>query len=212
MNLGAAPDNVTRAQPSFAIVAPRRLFTSLHIHERMNVGWNMIAIGNLKTVLPAMRCPAELLAILLLMILCSSAHSQIMDIDVTVAKDGSGNFSKVQEAINQTPNFSPRRYKIHIKRAMGKFLQTIIMQSFLDNLIDPGGWLEWGGKGHSVDKVDYAEYENRGPGASTVGRVKWARVINSSVEATKSSYSRSFMTSQEEVAKGFSQGYRVDPI
>lgn len=29
---------------------------------------------------------------------------------------------------------------------------------------------------------------------------------------SRSSYSRSFMTSQEEVAKGFSQGYRVDPI
>lgn len=37
MNLGAAPDNlgVTRAQPTFAIVAPRRLFTSLHFHERL---------------------------------------------------------------------------------------------------------------------------------------------------------------------------------
>lgn len=28
-----------------------------------------------------------------------------MDIDVTVAKDGSGNFSKVQEAIDHAPNF-----------------------------------------------------------------------------------------------------------
>ncbi|KAF7148610.1 hypothetical protein RHSIM_Rhsim03G0038100 [Rhododendron simsii] len=386
MNLRAAPDNlgVTKAQPSFAIV-PRRLFTSLHFHERTTVGWNMIATGNLKTVLPAISCHppglvialylqqidrwhAELLAILLLMMLCTSAHSQIMDIDVTVAKDGSGNFSKVQEAINHAPNFSPRRYKIQIRegiyienitvpehkinlmlvgdgmdkttisgnrstaggttptyqtataaiegqgfvacditfqntagpqddravalrveanhsafyrcrfkgyqdtlytrresqffrdceiygtvdiifgdssavfqnciiyalkplvlqkntitaqkreypkensgiiihnctimaspelrqqgskfktflgRPWGNFSRTIILQSFLDNLIDPGGWLEWEGKGHSVDKVDYAEYENRGPGASTVGRVKWARVINSSGEATK---------------------------
>lgn len=77
------------------------------------------------------------------------------------------------------------KFKTFLGRPWGNFSRTIIMQSFLDNLIDPGGWLEWGGKGHSVDKVDYAEYENRGPGASTVGRVKWARVINSSGEATK---------------------------
>lgn len=77
------------------------------------------------------------------------------------------------------------KFKTFLGRPWGNFSRTIILQSFLDNLIDPAGWLEWEEKGHGVDKVDYAEYQNRGPGSNTLGRVKWARVINSSGEATK---------------------------
>ena len=57
------------------------------------------------------------------------------------------------------------------------------MQSYLDDIIDPKGWLEW--EGRDPNRVYYAEYQNRGPGARTKDRVQWARVINSSVEAAK---------------------------
>ncbi|KZV55218.1 putative pectinesterase/pectinesterase inhibitor 25 [Dorcoceras hygrometricum] len=60
---------------------------------------------------------------------------------------------------------------------------TVIMQSSLDKLIDPRGWLEW--EGVSLDKVYNAEYNNRGPGAITNQRVKWSRVITSRAEAEK---------------------------
>ncbi|KAH7866104.1 hypothetical protein Vadar_015632 [Vaccinium darrowii] len=48
------------------------------------------------------------------------------------------------------------------------------------------GWLPW--EGRSPDKLDeviYAEYDNKGPGANTKGRVPWAREINSSSEAAE---------------------------
>ncbi|XP_057460420.1 pectinesterase/pectinesterase inhibitor PPE8B-like isoform X2 [Actinidia eriantha] len=75
------------------------------------------------------------------------------------------------------------KFKTFLGRPWGSYSTTIIMQSFLGDIIDPKGWLEWEGRG--VDKVYYAEYKNRGPGANIEGRVKWARVINSSTEAAK---------------------------
>ena len=50
--------------------------------------------------------------------------------------------------------------------------QTIVMESFLDKLIDPKGWLENGDK-NALSTVNYIEYANRGPGANTKGRVQW---------------------------------------
>ncbi|GMP81381.1 hypothetical protein CsSME_00036116 [Camellia sinensis var. sinensis] len=50
------------------------------------------------------------------------------------------------------------------------------MQSYLDDIIDPKGWLEWNGR--SPDRVYYAEYKNEGPGANTGGRVPWEKVGN----------------------------------
>nr|POE65746.1 pectinesterase 2 [Quercus suber] len=50
--------------------------------------------------------------------------------------------------------------------------QTIVMESFLDKLIDPKGWLENGDK-KALSTLNYIEYANRGPGANTKGRVQW---------------------------------------
>lgn len=59
------------------------------------------------------------------------------------------------------------------------------LQSQIDNLIDPKGWLEWDGD-FALDTLYYGEYKNRGLGANTTGRVTWPgyRVINSSAEAS----------------------------
>ncbi|KAK8326483.1 hypothetical protein V6Z12_A11G120400 [Gossypium hirsutum] len=58
--------------------------------------------------------------------------------------------------------------------------RTIVMQNYLDDCIDPRGWLEFDGRGSDLD-LSYAEYDNRGPGSATYGRVKWKgyRVIHS---------------------------------
>lgn len=64
-------------------------------------------------------------------------------------------------------------------RPWGKFSRTVIMESYIDNLIDPRGWVEWI---ESVNKSVvsrrpyYLEYKNRGPGAVTKRRVTWASV------------------------------------
>ncbi|KAL7207688.1 hypothetical protein ACSBR1_029607 [Camellia fascicularis] len=74
------------------------------------------------------------------------------------------------------------KFKTFLGRPWGNLSRTIIMQSYLDDIIDPKGWLEWNGR--SPDRVYYAEYKNEGPGANTGGRVPWEKVINSSIEAT----------------------------
>ncbi|KAL7184680.1 hypothetical protein ACSBR2_026761 [Camellia fascicularis] len=74
------------------------------------------------------------------------------------------------------------KFKTFLGRPWGNFSRTIIMKSYLDDIIDPKGWLEWNGR--SPDRVYYAVYKNTGPRANTGGRVPWEKVINSSIEAT----------------------------
>lgn len=67
--------------------------------------------------------------------------------------------------------------KVFLGRPWKNFSRTVIMQSFIDDVIDPKGWLEWHA---SLDTIYYAEYDNRGPGAITTNRVKWGgyHIIN----------------------------------
>ncbi|KAL7205310.1 hypothetical protein ACSBR2_018287 [Camellia fascicularis] len=53
------------------------------------------------------------------------------------------------------------------------------MQSFLDSLINPGGWAAWSGT-FALDTLYYAEYNNRGPRSSAANRITWPsyHVIN----------------------------------
>ncbi|XP_062197587.1 pectinesterase-like [Phragmites australis] len=75
--------------------------------------------------------------------------------------------------------------KTYLGRPWKLYSRTVFMQSQLDSLIDPAGWLEWNGN-FALDTLYYGEYMNRGPGAGTSGRVKWKgyHVITSSAEAS----------------------------
>lgn len=46
------------------------------------------------------------------------------------------------------------------------------MQSEIDDLIHPEGWMPWMGS-FGLDTCSYSEFENRGPGADTTKRVTW---------------------------------------
>ncbi|KAK1279575.1 putative pectinesterase/pectinesterase inhibitor 19 [Acorus gramineus] len=60
----------------------------------------------------------------------------------------------------------------------------MIMQSFIDSLVDPAGWLPM--EKHE-NTCTYREYRNKGPGADTSRRVKWPdyKVIDDPQEAMK---------------------------
>ncbi|KAF8656738.1 hypothetical protein HU200_060530 [Digitaria exilis] len=50
---------------------------------------------------------------------------------------------------------------------------VVFMESFLDAIVDPLGWIEWNRThGEIPSTVRYLEYGNSGPGADTTGRVK----------------------------------------
>ncbi|VVB06987.1 unnamed protein product [Arabis nemorensis] len=77
-------------------------------------------------------------------------------------------------------------FKAYLGRPWRPYSRTILINSFIDDLIDPAGWLEWN-KGDRLDKLYYGEYMNKGPGANVTNRVKRPgyRRIKNAAEAAK---------------------------
>ncbi|OEL15684.1 Pectinesterase 1 [Dichanthelium oligosanthes] len=75
--------------------------------------------------------------------------------------------------------------RTYLGRPWKQYSRTVFLQSELDSLIDPAGWLAWDGN-FALDTLYYGEYMNTGAGAGTSGRVKWKgyRVITSATEAS----------------------------
>ncbi|XP_058077240.1 pectinesterase-like [Magnolia sinica] len=71
--------------------------------------------------------------------------------------------------------------KTYLGRPWKEYSRTVYIQSFLDGLIDPTGWLPWSGD-FALSTLYYAEYNNSGPGSGTGSRVPWPgyHVINAS--------------------------------
>lgn len=76
-------------------------------------------------------------------------------------------------------------FEAYLGRPWKNFSRTIIMKSFIDDLVVPAGWLEWN-KTVGLESLYYGEYMNYGPGSSTTNRVHWPgyRRINAT-EATQ---------------------------
>lgn len=72
------------------------------------------------------------------------------------------------------PAYYPVRNTIltYLARPWKEYSRTIIMESYLDDLITSDGFMPWDGP-FGLDTCYYAEYNNRGPGSSTAKRVKW---------------------------------------
>lgn len=76
--------------------------------------------------------------------------------------------------IASDPAYFPVRMvnKAYLGRPWKEYSRTIIMQSQIDDLIQPEGWLPWQGN-FALKTLFYAEFNNRGPGAAKDKRVKW---------------------------------------
>ncbi|KAE8712369.1 putative pectinesterase/pectinesterase inhibitor 21 [Hibiscus syriacus] len=76
--------------------------------------------------------------------------------------------------ITGDPDYLPvkARSKTHLGRPWRLCSRTIIMQSQMDDIVTPEGWMPWNGD-FALDTLFYAEYNNRGPGAEQTRRVKW---------------------------------------
>ncbi|KAF4364094.1 hypothetical protein CsatB_029735 [Cannabis sativa] len=76
------------------------------------------------------------------------------------------------------PEYVPvmNQSKAYLGRPWKEFSRTIIMESFIDELIQPVGWLPWAGN-FALDTCYYSEFNNRGPGAADQSlRAKWVGV------------------------------------
>jgi len=73
----------------------------------------------------------------------------------------------------------------YLGRPWKEYSRTIVMESTIEDIIHPDGWLPWEGD-FALKTLYYAEFNNKGPGAKVDGRVKWSgyKVIKRQ-EATK---------------------------
>ncbi|KAI3848486.1 hypothetical protein MKW92_045685 [Papaver armeniacum] len=77
-------------------------------------------------------------------------------------------------------------FQTFLGRPWKLYSRTVYLNSFIDDVVHPLGWLEWNGT-FALSTLYYGEYMNYGIGANTTKRVKWPgyRVINDSSEARK---------------------------
>ncbi|GKV39693.1 hypothetical protein SLEP1_g47425 [Rubroshorea leprosula] len=66
--------------------------------------------------------------------------------------------------LSSTPSYLGRPWKAYSR--------TVVMQSYIGEVIHPAGWLEWNGT-QGLDTLYYGEFANYGPGAYTSKRVQW---------------------------------------
>ncbi|XP_049399929.1 pectinesterase-like [Solanum stenotomum] len=65
---------------------------------------------------------------------------------------------------------------MYLGRPWGNFSRTVIMNSYIDMLVNPRGWIEF--EGMSRVQPYYLEYQNKGVGADIKRRVKWSSTTN----------------------------------
>ncbi|KAK9281124.1 hypothetical protein L1049_004017 [Liquidambar formosana] len=65
---------------------------------------------------------------------------------------------------------------VFLGRAWGDYSRVVFSYTFLDKLVLPQGWSNWGNH-KRASSVYYGEYKCTGPGANLTGRVGWARVL-----------------------------------
>ncbi|XVF80611.1 hypothetical protein PTKIN_Ptkin15bG0087500 [Pterospermum kingtungense] len=76
--------------------------------------------------------------------------------------------------------------KTYLGRPWKEYSRTVIMVSYIGDLVDPAGWLEWN-ETFALNTLYYGEYSNRGPGSKTSARVTWPgySVIKNSTKASE---------------------------
>ncbi|XAR51122.1 Pectinesterase [Bertholletia excelsa] len=75
----------------------------------------------------------------------------------------------------------PEKTKVrsYLGRPWKEFSRTVVMETDIGDLINPEGWMPWNGD-FALKTLYYAEFNNKGAGSPTSGRVKWPgfKVIN----------------------------------
>ncbi|XP_021770789.1 pectinesterase-like [Chenopodium quinoa] len=88
---------------------------------------------------------------------------------------GPGGFVMEGCTISGEPDYKAvkAQFPAYLGRPWKEYSRTIFMYSNIDDCIAPQGWTEWRGT-FALDTLFYAEYQNKGTGADTSKRVKWA--------------------------------------
>ncbi|XP_075653160.1 putative pectinesterase 53 [Castanea sativa] len=65
---------------------------------------------------------------------------------------------------------------LYLGRAWGTFSRVVFAYTYMDKIITPKGWYDWGDKNREMT-VFYGQYKCWGPGADFGGRVSWSREL-----------------------------------
>ncbi|KAL6006061.1 putative pectinesterase 53 [Asimina triloba] len=83
---------------------------------------------------------------------------------------------------------------LYLGRAWGSFSRVVFAYTYMDNIIIPAGWYNWGDPSREMT-VFYGQYKCSGQGASFAGRVSWAKELTD--EEAKPFISLSFVDGNE---------------
>ncbi|OAY62718.1 putative pectinesterase 53 [Ananas comosus] len=83
---------------------------------------------------------------------------------------------------------------LYLGRAWGNFSRVVFAYTYMDDIILPRGWYNWGDPSRETT-VFYGQYKCIGPGANFAGRVSWARELTD--EEAKPFISMSFIDGSE---------------
>ncbi|WZZ31062.1 hypothetical protein YC2023_014463 [Brassica napus] len=85
---------------------------------------------------------------------------------------------------------------LYLGRAWGPFSRVVFAYSYMDNIILPRGWYNWGDPSRETT-VFYGQYKCTGEGANYAGRVAWAKELTD--EEAKPFISLTFIDGSETV-------------
>ena len=93
------------------------------------------------------------------------------------------------------PEYYPVRFenKAYLARPWKEYSRTIFMDSFIDDLIQPQGFLPWD-KEFALNTCFYSEFNNRGPGSNKTQRATWGGIKNITQQEAIDFTSRKFFT------------------
>ncbi|XP_071933738.1 pectinesterase 2-like [Coffea arabica] len=100
------------------------------------------------------------------------------------SRDEISGFVIQNSTLTAAPDLQSNKSQVHafLGRPWFAWSTVIVMQSFLESIVDPAGWYEW--PGHRTDELTYREYGNWGAGAGTGRRISWVgyKALNRSKE------------------------------
>ncbi|KAI3752538.1 hypothetical protein L2E82_24572 [Cichorium intybus] len=103
--------------------------------------------------------------------------------------------------------------KSYLGRPWKQYSRTIIMESFIDDLIQPQGWLPWN-ETFAFDTLYYSEFNNHGPGSSKLQRIPWPGVKELSSKGIKRFLAGKFITGDTWIPPTgvpYISGFMFDP-
>ncbi|KAM7272246.1 hypothetical protein ACFE04_026909 [Oxalis oulophora] len=83
-------------------------------------------------------------------------------------------------------------FKSYLGRPWKEFSRTVIMESYIDDFIQPDGWMPWQGD-FGLQTLFYTEYNNWGPGSSKAKRVQWPGIKSITTTQAKRFTAESFI-------------------